>query len=37
MTRKTDAFLQELLQIWSEISFEDMMVSTAQLRSQPMW
>ena len=37
MTRKTDAFLQELLQIWSEITFEDTMVSTAQLQSQPIW
>ena len=37
MTGKTDTFLQELLQIWSEITFEDMMVSTTQLRSQPIW
>ena len=37
MTGKTDTFLQELLQIWSEITFEDMMVSTAQLRSQLIW
>ena len=29
-----DTFLHELLQIWSEITFEDTMVSTAQLRSQ---
>ena len=37
MTGITDTFLQELLHIWSEITFEDTMVSIAQLRSQPIW
>ena len=33
----SDAFLRELLQIWSEIAFEDRMVSVTQLRSQSIW
>ena len=37
MTGKTDTFLQELLQIWPEITFEETMVSTTQLRSQLIW
>lgn len=34
MTAMTDTFQQELLHIWSEITFEDTMVSTSYLRSQ---
>ena len=37
MTGITDTFLQESLHICSEITFEDMIVSTVQLRSQPIW
>ena len=37
MTAITDTFQQELLHIWSEITFEDTMVSIAYLRSQPIW
>ena len=33
----SDPFLLELLQIWSEIAFEDRMVSVTQLRSQSIW
>ena len=33
----SDSFLLELLQIWSEIAFEDRMVSVTQLRSQSIW
>ena len=33
----SDPFLLELLQIWSEIAFEDCMVSVTQFRSQSIW
>ena len=33
----SDVFLQEILQIWSEVTFEDCMSSVTQLRSQPLW
>ena len=32
----SDVFLQEILQIWSEVTFEDCMSSVTQLRSQPL-
>ena len=33
----SDVFLQEILQIWSGVTFEDCMSSVTQLRSQPLW